>query len=101
MTNMASIASSATERSLVLLDELGSGTDPEEGSAIAMSLLDHFIETRSRVLTTTHHGILKNYGYTKAGVQNASVDFDGKTLSPTYRILMGVPGESHALDTRP
>lgn len=98
MTNMASIASAATERSLVLLDELGSGTDPEEGSAIAMSILDHFIGVRSRLLSTTHHGILKNYGYTKAGVQNASVDFDGKTLSPTYRILMGVPGESRALD---
>ena len=98
MTNMAAIADAATERSLVLLDELGSGTDPEEGSAIAMSILDHFIQRRSRVLTTTHHGILKNFGYTKSGVQNASVDFDGKTLSPTYRILMGVPGESHALD---
>ncbi len=98
MTNMASIASRASDTSLVLLDELGSGTDPEEGSAIAMSILDHFIARRSRVLVTTHHGILKNYGYTKEGVVNASVDFDSKTLSPTYRIVLGIPGESHALD---
>lgn len=98
MTNMAAICAAATENSLVLLDELGSGTDPEEGSAIAMSLLDHFIERRARVLSTTHHGILKNYGYTKEGVVNASVDFDSHTLSPTYRIVIGIPGESHALD---
>ena len=63
-----------------------------------MSLLDHFIHRRSRVLVTTHHGILKNYGYTKEGVVNASVDFDSRTLSPTYRIVLGIPGESHALD---
>ncbi|GAB1481533.1 endonuclease MutS2 [Treponema sp.] len=98
MTNMASIVRSATGQSLVLLDELGSGTDPEEGSAIAMAMLDHFIEVGSRLLTTTHHGILKNYGYTKSGVKNASVDFDSATLSPTYRIVMGLPGESHAID---
>jgi DNA mismatch repair protein MutS2 len=98
MTNIASIIAAATSHSLVLLDELGSGTDPEEGSAIAMALLDHFIETGSRVLVTTHHSILKNYGYTKSGVQNASVDFDSRTLSPTYRIIMGIPGESRALE---
>lgn len=98
MTNMASIAAAAGPASLVLLDELGSGTDPEEGSAIAMSILDHFIGARARVLVTTHHGILKNYGYTKEGVVNASVDFDARTLSPTYRIVMGIPGESRALD---
>ncbi len=98
MTNIASIAASATAGSLVLLDELGSGTDPEEGSAIAMAILDHFIAAGARLFTTTHHGILKNYGYSRQGVQNASVEFDGKTLSPTYRIIMGVPGESRALD---
>jgi DNA mismatch repair protein MutS2 len=96
--NIAGIIASATEESLVLLDELGSGTDPEEGSAIAMAILDHFIEKKSRLVVTTHHGILKNYGYTHEGVENASVEFDGRTLSPTYRILMGVPGESRALD---
>jgi DNA mismatch repair protein MutS2 len=98
MVNIASIVSDATERSLVLLDELGSGTDPEEGSAIAMAILDHFIETKSVVVATTHHGVLKNYGYSREGVENASVEFDGRTLSPTYRIIMGLPGESRALD---
>jgi DNA mismatch repair protein MutS2 len=98
ITTIAAILAIATERSLVLLDELGSGTDPEEGSAIAMAILDHLIEERVRLITTTHHGILKNYGYTREGVENASVEFDGKTLSPTYRIVMGLPGESHAVD---
>jgi DNA mismatch repair protein MutS2 len=98
MVNIASIVSGATERSLVLLDELGSGTDPEEGSAIAMAILDHFIEKKSVVVATTHHGVLKNYGYSREGVENASVEFDGRTLSPTYRIIMGLPGESRALD---
>ncbi|MDR0623209.1 MAG: endonuclease MutS2, partial [Treponema sp.] len=98
MTNIAGIAGAATEKSLVLLDELGSGTDPEEGSAIAMAILDYLIEKKARLITTTHHGILKNYGYTREGVENASVEFDGRTLSPTYRILMGIPGESRAVD---
>jgi DNA mismatch repair protein MutS2 len=98
MKNIAAILAQATERSLVLLDELGSGTDPQEGSAIAMAVLDSLLERGAIVLVTTHHGILKNYGYTHAPCINASVDFDQNTLSPTYRILMGVPGESHALD---
>jgi DNA mismatch repair protein MutS2 len=98
MTNIAGILSVATSRSLLLLDELGSGTDPEEGSAIAMAVLDYCIEKECRLVTTTHHGILKNYGYARQGVENASVDFDSRTLSPTYRIVMGVPGESRAVD---
>jgi DNA mismatch repair protein MutS2 len=98
MTNIAAIAGAAGEHSLVLLDELGSGTDPQEGSAIAMAILDHFITRKSRLIATTHHGILKNYGYTREGVENASVEFDSRTLSPTYRIVMGVPGESRAVD---
>jgi DNA mismatch repair protein MutS2 len=98
MTNMASIISRAGENSLVLLDELGSGTDPEEGSAIAMAILDCFIEKKTRLIVTTHHGILKNYGYTRSGVENASMEFDGRTLSPTFRVVMGIPGESRALD---
>jgi DNA mismatch repair protein MutS2 len=98
IANIAGISARATERSLILLDELGSGTDPEEGSAIAMAILDFFIEKNARLLVTTHHGILKNYGYTREKVENASVEFDGSTLSPTYRILMGVPGESRAVD---
>jgi DNA mismatch repair protein MutS2 len=98
MTNIAAILNSATDHSLLLLDELGSGTDPEEGSAIAMAILDHCVEKGCRLITTTHHGILKNFGYTKQGVENASVDFDSRTLSPTYRIVMGIPGESRAVD---
>jgi DNA mismatch repair protein MutS2 len=92
------IVASATERSLVLLDELGSGTDPEEGCAIAMGLLDCFIGRGCLTVLTTHHGILKNYGYSRPACLNASMDFDGASLSPTYRILMGVPGESRALE---
>ncbi|GHV42985.1 endonuclease MutS2 [Spirochaetia bacterium] len=98
MTNIADIAEKAGSNSLVLLDELGSGTDPGEGSAIAMAILDHLIEKRVRLIATTHHGVLKNYGYTHEGVENASMEFDGRTLSPTYRILMGIPGESRAVD---
>ncbi|MDR0316228.1 MAG: Smr/MutS family protein, partial [Treponema sp.] len=98
ITNIAGIITHCTERSLILLDELGSGTDPTEGSAIAMAILDHLIEKKSRLIITTHHGVLKNYGYTRQGVENASVEFDSRTLSPTYRIITGIPGESRALD---
>ncbi|MDR0598548.1 MAG: Smr/MutS family protein [Treponema sp.] len=98
ITGIAGIIAEATANSLVLLDELGSGTDPEEGGAIAMAALDHFIETKSTVVLTTHHGTLKNYGYSRTGVENASVEFDRQTLSPTYKITMGTPGESRALD---
>lgn len=98
MRTISAIVAGATGKSLVLLDELGSGTDPEEGCAIAMALLDLFIGRGALTMVTTHHGILKNFGYTKEGVLNASVDFDRDTLSPTYRILMGIPGESRALE---
>ena len=98
ITNISAITANATENSLVLLDELGSGTDPEEGSAIAMAIMDYMIEKKSRMIITTHHGILKNYGYTRQGVENASVEFDARTLSPTYKIINGIPGESRALD---
>lgn len=98
MKNIAEAINKASDRSLVLLDELGSGTDPQEGSAIAMATLDILIERGSFVLVTTHHGVLKNYGYTKESCINASVEFNSDTLSPTYRLIMGVPGESHALE---
>ncbi len=98
MKNIAASVKHADCHSLVLLDELGSGTDPQEGGAIAMATLDALIEKKAFVLVTTHHGILKNYGYTNKYCINASADFDQDTLSPTYRLLMGVPGESHALD---
>jgi DNA mismatch repair protein MutS2 len=97
MTTIAGITARATGRSLVLLDELGAGTDPEEGTAIAMAILDFLIQKGSRVIATTHHGILKNYGYIQPRVTNASVDFDPVSLTPTYKLIMGLPGESHAL----
>ena len=92
------IVTAASSGSLVLLDELGSGTDPEEGCAVAMSLLDWFIERGCLTVLTTHHSILKNYGYSRPACLNASMDFDKGSLSPTYRIMMGVPGESRALE---
>ena len=96
--NIAQAVNAATDSTLVLLDELGSGTDPQEGTAIAMAVLDKLIEKKSFVLVTTHQGILKNYGYTNEYCINASVEFNQNTLSPNYHLLMGVPGESHALD---
>ena len=98
MKKIARMVCHSTSRSLLLLDELGSGTDPQEGGALAMAALDTFIERGAFVVVTTHHGILKNYGYTHSVCINASVEFNCATLSPTYRLLMGIPGESHALD---
>ena len=84
---------------MVLLDELGSGTDPEEGSALSMAVIDHLIEQGSTVLATTHLTVLKHYGYTKAHATNASMAFDEATHRPTYRVVAGQPGMSHAVDT--
>ncbi len=98
MKNIARAVRNVNQDSLVLLDELGSGTDPQEGAAISMAVLDHLIEKKAFVLITTHQGVIKNYGYTHPECINASVEFNSDTLSPTYRLLMGVPGESHALD---
>lgn len=98
MKVISEVTARATEKSLVLLDELGAGTDPEEGCAIAMGLLDYFIGKGSLTVVTTHHGILKNYGYTKPGCLNASMEFDSGSLAPTYRVAMGIPGESRALE---
>ena len=98
MKKIAAMIEHADDRSLLLLDELGSGTDPLEGGAIAMSVLDTLIERKSFVVVTTHHGILKNYGYTNPSCTNASMEYSAETMSPTYRLMMGVPGESHAID---
>jgi len=98
IVNISRIIRDSSSDSLVLFDELGAGTDPEEGVAIAMGLLDHFIEKGCLCMATTHHGILKNYGYSRQGVENAAMEFDVKNLSPTFRITLGVPGESHALE---
>ena len=98
MRNIASFSEKASRDSLILLDEVGSGTDPEEGSAIGMALLDRFLERGATVVTTTHQSVLKNYAFSKPGVTNASVTFDKDTHKPTYSIVLGLPGESHALE---
>ena len=98
MRTVGELLAAADEESLILLDELGSGTDPQEGGALAMAILDELFARRSRVFVTSHHGVLKNYAYRKSGCVNASVSFDEATLRPSYRILMGIPGESRAVD---
>ncbi|MBE6345567.1 MAG: endonuclease MutS2, partial [Spirochaetaceae bacterium] len=98
MKNIAEAVIRADKNSLVLLDELGSGTDPQEGSSIAMAVLDQLIEKGSWVIVTTHHSLLKNYGFTNPSCINASAEFDEDSLAPTYRIRTGIPGESHAMD---
>ena len=90
------IVAEAGPGTLVLLDELGAGTDPTEGSALAQALLDHFIRAGSLVAATTHYAELKAYAHTTTGVRNAAVEFDLETLSPTYRLTIGLPGGSQA-----
>ena len=97
--NIVRIINGATERSLVLLDELGTSTDPAEGSALARSVLLHFLPRGTMTVATTHFGDLKAFAHTTPGLQNASFDFDPVTLAPTYHLIMGVPGGSNALAT--
>lgn len=98
MDNVKTILEQITDRSLVLLDELGAGTDPKEGAALAMAILDQIGSKGSTAVITTHYPELKVYGYDRAKTINASMEFDTETLQPTYRLLLGIPGRSNGIE---
>ena len=98
MDNVKAILEQITDRSLVLLDELGAGTDPKEGAALAMAILDQIGSKGSTAVITTHYPELKVYGYDRAKTINASMEFDTETLQPTYRLMLGIPGRSNGIE---
>src|ERR1700691_1687194 len=98
MLNLKAVLDVATERSLVLVDEMGTGTAPEEGAALAVALLEEFRARHSLTIATTHHDRLKSYASTTQGIVNAAMEFDGENLRPTYRLLVGVPGTSSGIE---
>ena len=99
ITNMIRIVNQVTNRSIVLMDELGTSTDPAEGAALAKALLNYFLKRGTLVLTTTHFSELKAYAHTTPGMQNASLDFDPVTFAPKYHLTIGIPSGSNALAT--
>ena len=98
MVHIINIIEQSTKESLILLDELGSGTDPIEGAALAISILEHFNKLGTLTIATTHYTQVKNYALVTDGFENASSGFDLKTLTPTYKLLIGVPGKSNAFE---
>lgn len=98
MTNTKVIIDNADDETLVLLDEVGAGTDPEEGAALAIGIIEDLLAKQSTLIATTHYPQIKSFSYTRDDVINASVEFDVNTLSPTYRLLMGIPGRSNAFE---
>lgn len=99
MHRVAETLRSMTPKSLVVLDELGSGTDPVEGSALARAILEECLACGCLTLVTSHHGVLKEFAYAREDVMNASMAFDEQSHEPTFQVVQGVPGDSHALDT--
>jgi DNA mismatch repair protein MutS2 len=97
LTNIISMLGKIDDRTLVILDELGAGTDPQEGSALARSIIQYLLRKDACAVITTHYSELKSFAYVTPGVQNASVEFNVETLSPTYRLIIGLPGRSNAL----
>ena len=96
MKNIIEITNTATCQSLILVDELGSGTDPVEGSSLAISILEYFNNLGSLCISTTHYQEIKNYALTHEKYMNASAEFDVENLKPTYHIILGIPGKSNA-----